>query len=71
MAKPRKTSFGRMPRAFARSMDMTSVALAPSESWEELPAVTEPWPLSLSKWGGSAMRPSSVVSTRLHSSFST
>src|SRR5213076_3385081 len=31
---------GRMPSCFARSMDMTSVAEAPSESWDELPAVT-------------------------------
>ena len=69
-AKPRKTSLGRMPRAFARSMDMTSVAEAPSESWEELPAVTVPCPLSLSKTGGSFISPSSVVSARLHSSFS-
>ena len=71
MAKPRKTSLGRMPRAFARSIDITSVAEAPSESCEELPAVTVPSPLVLSKCGGSFSRPSSVVSPRLHSSFST
>jgi len=70
IAKPRKMSLGRMPSCLARSMDMTSVAEAPSESWDELPAVTVPWPLSLSKCGGSASRPSSVVSARLHSSLS-
>ena len=30
---------------------MSSVAEAPSESWEEFPAVTEPWPLLGSKCG--------------------
>ncbi len=70
-AKPRKISLGLMPRAFARSADITSVAEAPSESCEELPAVTVPLPLVLSKWGGRARSPSSVVSGRLHSSLST
>ena len=70
-ANPRKISFGLMPSCFARSIDMSSVADAPSESCEELPAVTVPCPLDLSKTGGSESRPSSVVSARLHSSFST
>src|SRR6185503_13359000 len=38
-AKPRNTSFGRIPRALARSIDITSVELAPSESCDELRAV--------------------------------
>ena len=42
-----------MPSAFARSLDMTSVADAPSESCDELPAVTLPCPLVVSKTGGS------------------
>src|SRR5256885_6101146 len=46
-AKPRKTSFGRIPSCRARSMDMTSVADAPSESCDELPDVTVPCPLVL------------------------
>src|SRR5262249_46387580 len=37
-AKPRNTSLGRIPRAFARSIDITRVELAPSESCDELPA---------------------------------
>ena len=36
---------------------MSSVAEAPSESWEELPAVTEPWPLVLSKYGRERQQP--------------
>jgi alkylation response protein AidB-like acyl-CoA dehydrogenase len=55
---------------YARSRDISSVAEAPSESCDELPAVTEPWPLVGSKCGLSASRPSSVVSGRLHSSLS-
>src|SRR5439155_654828 len=51
-----------------RWRDMSSVAEAPSESCEELPAVTVPWPLFGSKYGLSASSPSSVVSGRLHSS---
>ena len=61
---------GRIRRS-ARSRDMSSVAEAPSESCDELPAVTVPWPLSLSKCGGSDRSASSVVSARLHSSRST
>ena len=59
-----------MPSWSARSRDISSVAEAPSESCDELPAVTEPWPLVGSKCGLSASRPSSVVSGRLHSSLS-
>src|SRR6266404_25343 len=66
--QPRKKPRGRTPSAFARSADMMSVAEAPSENWEELPAVTVPPAL---KAGGSLARPSSVVSGRLHSSRST
>ncbi len=53
------------------SLDMTSVADAPSDSCDELPAVTMPWPLFVSNTGGSFFSPSSVVSARLHSSRST
>ena len=59
-------------RAPARaSLDITSVADAPSDSCDELPAVTEPCPLVVSNAGGSFASPSSVVSARLHSSRST
>src|SRR5438094_79139 len=66
--KPRKTPSGSMPSALARLADMRSVAEAPSENWEELPAVTVP---PSRKAGGSLARPSRVVSGRLHSSRST
>ena len=57
-----------VPSSFARDADITSVADAPSESCDELPAVTLPLPLVVSKTGGSFASPSSVVSARLHSS---
>src|ERR1051325_11711431 len=60
-----------MPSDFAFSIDITRHAEAPSESCDELPAVTEPWPLFVSNTGGSFSRPSSLVSGRLHSSLST
>ena len=66
--QPRKKPIGFTPSAFARSADMMSVAEAPSENCEELPAVTLPVALNA---GGSLARPSSVVSGRLHSSLST
>ena len=69
-AKPRKATFGLMPSASAPPRYMSSVAEAPSESCEALPAVTVPWPLFGSKYGFSASKPSSVVSGRLHSSLS-
>src|ERR1700676_3690249 len=47
-----------MPNWSARWRDIRSVADAPSESCEELPGVTEPAPLVLSKYGFSADRPS-------------
>ena len=53
MAYPRNTSKGSMPSAFARAPDMTSVADAPSDSCDEFPAVTLPWPLAVSNTGGS------------------
>ena len=67
--KLRKMPRGRRPRALARSADITSVAEAPSESCEALPAVTVP--PSFLNAGGSFASPSSVVSGRLHSSFET
>src|SRR5437899_3937865 len=66
--KPRKTSLWGIPSWSARWRDINSVADAPSESWEELPAVTVPWPLFGSKCGFKASNPASVVSGRLHSS---
>src|SRR5215831_10074144 len=51
-AKPRNSSSGDRPSVFARSMDMTRVAEAPSESCDELPAVTLPRPLVVSNTGG-------------------
>ncbi len=54
-----------MPSSLARSLDMTMVAEAPSESCDALPAVT--LPVSLND-GFSLRSPSIVVSTRLHSS---
>ena len=49
---------------------ITSVADAPSESCDELPAVTLPAPLDGSKYGFTSASPSNVVSGRLHSSCS-
>ena len=66
--KPRKKPSGSMPSALARLADRMSVADAPSENWEEFPAVTVPPSLNA---GGSFASPSSVVSGRLHSSRST
>ena len=48
---------------------MTKVTDAPSDNWEELPAVTEPF--SGSKTGFKDERPSIVVSGLLQSSLST
>ncbi len=54
-----------MPSSSAFSLDMTRAAAAPSESGDELPAVTEPpW----ANAGGSLARPSRVVSGRGSSS---
>ena len=69
-AKPRKTPLGLTPSAWARSRDISSATDAPSESCDELPAVTVPWPLFGSKYGLSDRSPSIVVSGRLHSSVS-
>ena len=63
--QPRKVPSGRTPSFAAFSADTMSTADAPSENCEELPAVTLPPSLNA---GGSFLRPSSVVSGRLHSS---
>jgi len=70
-AYPRRMRRGWTPSDAARSADITSVADAPSDNWEELPAVTVPWPLSVSKTGDNLASPSALVSGRLHSSRST
>ena len=44
-------SAGFRPSAAARVLDMTSVADAPSDNCDALPAVTDPWPLLVSKAG--------------------
>ena len=59
---------GTRPRAVARSALMTSMAEAPSEMAEDEPAVTVPF--FGSKAGGSAARPSRLVSGRMTSSTS-
>src|SRR5207302_10448868 len=61
VANDRKRPSGLIPRALARSADMTTVAAAPSDICEELPAVTLPlaW-----KAGLSASRASRDVAAR-------
>ncbi len=60
---------GSSPSACARSADITSMAEAPSEICDEVPAVTVP-PCGLNA-GGRLARPSRVVSGRMVSSCST
>ena len=69
MVKPLKYANGFRPNSFALSSDITNVTDAPSDNWDELPAVTEPF--SGSKTGLREDRPSRVVSGLLHSSLST
>ncbi|MNP30124.1 hypothetical protein D3C76_1231830 [compost metagenome] len=66
--KPRKNAFGLSPSSSAFSRLITSVMDAPSDSCEELPAVTEP---SSANTGFNPARLSRVVSGRLQSSRST
>ncbi|MCY1553586.1 hypothetical protein D9M68_900860 [compost metagenome] len=67
-AKPRKNALGFRPSSSALSRLISRVMEAPSDSCEELPAVTEP---SSENTGLRDARPSRVVSARLQSSRST
>ncbi|MNG07881.1 hypothetical protein D3C84_912030 [compost metagenome] len=66
--KPRKNAFGFNPSSSAFSRLITRVMDAPSDSCDELPAVTEP---SSANTGFNPARLSRVVSGRLQSSRST
>ena len=68
-AIPRILARGVKPNAFALAADITNIAEAPSESAEEVPAVTVPF--TGSNTGRNADKLSAVVSGRITSSCST
>ena len=69
IVNPLKYAKGLRLSSLALSSDITKVTEAPSDNWDEFPAVTDPF--SGSKTGFKDDKPSRVVSGLLHSSLST